>query len=218
MSDSSKTVAYVRVSTDKQDLENQRFEIERFCQQRGYVVDQWDQEVVSGTIKVKDRKLSEVLDQLDTGDTLIVSEVSRLSRKLSTILVTIEGLVERGVKVVSVKEGMVFDGGLNSQIIAMAFGLAAQIERSLISARTKEALARKRAEGVQLGRPVGSSKPEKLKLHGQDERILRYMDRHVPMAVIARLLDVNVKTLQSYVERQGLRRLNLLRQLEKTGV
>jgi DNA invertase Pin-like site-specific DNA recombinase len=206
------------VSTDKQDLENQRFEIERFCQQRGYVVDQWDQEVVSGTIKVKDRKLSEVLDQLDTGDTLIVSEVSRLSRKLSTILVTIEGLVERGVKVVSVKEGMVFDGGLNSQIIAMAFGLAAQIERSLISARTKEALARKRAEGVQLGRPVGSSKPEKLKLHGQDERILRYMDRHVPMAVIARLLDVNVKTLQSYVERQGLRRLNLLRQLEKTGV
>jgi len=211
-------VAYVRVSTDKQELENQRFEIERFCQQRGYMVDRWEQEVISGTIKVKDRKVGALLDSLSNGDTLIVSEVSRLSRKLSTILTTIEDCIERGITVVSVKENMVFADDLNSQIIAMAFGLAAQIERSLISARTKEALARKKSEGVVLGRPVGSSKPENLKLYGKDERILRYLDKRLSHSAIARLLGVNRKTLHDYIDRQDLVRAHLLRQLEKTGV
>lgn len=213
-----KVIAYVRVSTDKQDLNNQRFEIERFCKQRAYAVDEWDQEIVSGTIKVKDRSISRVLDRLVRDDTLVVSEVSRISRRLSTILITIEDCVERGIKVVSVKESIVFDGGLNSQIISWAFGMAAQIERSLISARTKEALARKRAEGVQLGRPVGSTKPEHYKLHGKDDRIIRMLDKRVSVSAIARLLDVNRKTLTDYINRQELRRRLLLKRLEETGV
>ena len=181
-------------------------------------MDEWDEEVISGTIKVKDRSIGRVLDRLQRDDTLIVSEVSRISRRLSTILVTIEDCVERGIKVVSVKEGIVFDGGLNSQIISWAFGMAAQIERSLISARTKEALARKRAEGVQLGRPPGSTKPEHFKLHGKDERILKLLDKRISIAGIARVLDVNRKTLTDYINRQDLRRRLLLKRLAETGV
>lgn len=213
-----RVVAYVRVSTDKQELENQRFEVERFCKQRGYEVDEWNQEVVSGTIKVKDRSIAQVLERLKAGDILIVSEISRISRRLSTILNTIEDCIERGISVVSVKENMTFDNSLNSQIIAAAFGLAAQIERSLISARTKEALARRKADGFILGRPVGSKNVENRKLWGKDARILRYMEKHLSLAAMARLLDVNVKTLRDYIALRDLGREHLLRQLEKTGV
>ncbi len=214
----SKTVAYVRVSTDKQDLDNQRFEIERFCQQRGYVVDEWDQETVSGTVKVKDRKVGALLDKLEAGDILIVSEVSRLSRSLVTVLNVLADCAERDITVVSVKENMTFGNDLNSRVIATAFGLAAEIERSFISARTKEALARKRAEGATLGRPRGSSKPERLKLHGKDDEILRYMKKRVSEAAIARMLDVNRGTLRDYIKRQDLRTRLLLERMKETGV
>lgn len=211
-------VAYVRVSTDKQELDNQRFEIERFCQQRGYIVDEWDSEVVSGTAKVKERRIGRVLERLSSGDTLIVSEISRLSRRLVAVLNIIEDAIERGITIVSVKENLTVGDDLNSRVVVAAFGLAAQIERSLISARTKEALARKRADGVKLGRPVGSTKPEHYKLHGKDEKILRLMDKRVSKAAIARLLDVNRETLRRYMDRQDLHNRHLLRRLSETGV
>jgi DNA invertase Pin-like site-specific DNA recombinase len=208
-------VAYLRVSTDRQELGNQRFEIERFCQQRGYVVDEWRDDTKSGTSAVKDRKLGALLDSLKDGDTLIVSEVSRISRSINTVLNTLQDCLARGITIISVKENMVFGDDLNSKIIAVAFGLAAEIERSLISARTKEALARKRAEGVTLGRPKGSTKPEHYKLHGKDKRILRLMEKRVSVSAIARILDVNRKTLQTYIDRQNLRQQLRWRLVEK---
>lgn len=201
----SSVVAYVRVSTDKQELDNQRFEIERFCASRGYVVDSWDQEVVSGTIKVKDRKVGTLLTRLRAGDILIVSELSRISRSMIVVLNALQDCLDRDITVISVKENMSFGNDLTSKVIAFAFGMAAEIERSLISARTKEALARKKAEGVVLGRPRGTHRPEQLKLYGKDEKILRLMAKQVPLAAIARLLDVNRKTLMSYIERHNLR-------------
>src|SRR4051794_39806110 len=153
-----RTVAYVRVSTHKQDLENQRFEINRFAEQRGYTVDEWSEDVVSGSKDLAVRKIGPLLDSLDRGDVLIVSEVSRISRRLLDIMEVLKLCIGRGITILTVKEGYEFGDDINSQVMAFALGLAAEIERRLISARTKEALARKRAEGVKLGRPVGSGR------------------------------------------------------------
>jgi len=213
-----RVIAYVRVSTDKQELENQRFEIARYCETHSIIVDEWDQEVVSGTVKTKDRRVGPLLDRLEKGDTLIVSEISRISRSIVTVLNSIQQCIDHGVTVVSIKEGMSFTDDLHSKVVAVAFGLAAEIERSMISSRTKEALARKKAEGVVLGRPPGSYKPEHYKLHGQDEVILGYMTKHVSMSAIARLLDVNRKTLQIYVERHNLREELRWRRFKQLGV
>jgi len=212
-----RVIAYVRVSTDKQELENQRFEILKYCERQEITVDEWDEEVVSGTVKVKDRKVGALLDRLETGDTLIVSEISRISRSLVTVLNSIQGCIDRDIKVISIKEHITFADNLNSKVMAVAFGLAAEIERSMISARTKEALARKKSEGVVLGRPVGSSKPEHLKLFGKDEHIIDLLEKRVPKSAIARLLDVNRATLQKYIDRNDLQtklRWKLFQQLD----
>lgn len=213
-----KTYAYVRVSTNKQDLDNQRHEIERYCRSSGLSVDVWDSDIASGTIKLRDRRVGALLDSLKAGDTLIVSEISRISRSIRTVLNVIEDAIEKGISVHSVKESFVFGDDLNSRVIATAFGLAAQIERSLISARTREALARKKAEGVKLGRPPGTHTPEHRKLHGKDGEILRYMKKRVPKAAIARLLDVNVATLRRYINDENLEGRLVLERLKQTDV
>lgn len=214
----SRVVAYVRVSTGKQETENQRFEIERFCAERGFTDVEYVDEVVSGSTELHERKLGELLETLSRGDTLIVSEVSRISRRLFAVMSTLERCLKDGITILTVKEGYEFKDDISSQVMAFAFGLAADIERRMISARTKEALARKRAEGVKLGRPVGSRKDSNLKLHGKDDRIVRYLDKGVSVSAIARLLDVNRKTLRDYIDRRDLLRRLLLFRYDKTDV
>lgn len=213
-----RVIAYVRVSTDKQDLENQRHEIERFCATRGLVVDEWDQDIASGTVQLKDRQAGALIDSLKTGDTLIVSEVSRISRSIRTIVNTLQDCIERGVTVTSIKEGVTFGDDVTSDVMMVGLGLAAQLERRFISARTKEALARKRSEGVRLGRPPGTHRPENRKLYGKDDEIMRYMRRQVSKAAIARLLDVSISTLRRYIAEQDLDTKLLLERLRKTDV
>ncbi|GAA1053947.1 recombinase family protein [Dietzia natronolimnaea] len=213
-----RVIAYVRVSTDKQDLENQRHEIERYCWVRGLVVDEWDQDIASGTIKVQNRRVGGVLERLRPGDRLIVSEVSRISRSAGTLVNIIDDAVERGISIISVKENIEFDDGLTSTVMKLGLALAAELERKMISARTKEALARKRAEGVKLGRPRGTYRPEHRKLHGQDEVILGYMRKRVPKTVIARLLDTSVSTLRRYISDRDLDTKLLLERFRKTDV
>ena len=213
-----RVIAYVRVSTDKQDLENQRHEIERYCSIRGFAVDEWDQDIASGTIKVQNRRVGNVLGALRPGDRLIVSEVSRISRSAGTLVNIIDDAVERGITIVSVKENIEFDDGLTSTVMKMGLALAAELERKMISARTKEALARKRSEGVRLGRPPGTHRPENRKLHGKDDEILRYMRKRVPKTAIARLFDVSISTLRRYVDEQELDDKILLERLKQTDV
>lgn len=214
----SKTVAYLRVSTDRQELENQRYEIQQYAIREHYVIDEWHGEKVSGTKSAAERDLGAVLETLTAGDTLIVSEISRLGRRVVPVMSLIQSMIDRDVTIVSVKEGYKFGNDINSKVIAFAFGLAAEIERNLISERTKQALARKRAEGAKLGRPLGSSRPESLKLYGNDERILKLMDKAVSLSAIARLLGVNRKTLYDYIERRDLHKQLRWRRFEKTGV
>lgn len=154
--------AYLRVSTDKQTILNQKSEIMNFCRKQELKITTWCTETVSGTKKESERELGALLDNLQRGDFLIISEVSRLSRKMINIMNIIHQSIERGITIYSIKEGYKFDSSINSQVLAFAFGLCAEIERTLISQRTREALARRRAQGIKLGRPKGSIRAGKL--------------------------------------------------------
>lgn len=212
-----RVVAYIRVSTVKQETDNQLSGITEYAKREHLHIDEIVGETISGyKSHLTERKFSEVLSGLHQGDTLIVSETSRISRRLLDVLNTIQGLLDRGVSVVTVKENIVFRDDINSKVLAFAFGLSAEIERSLISSRTREALARKKAEGVRLGRPPGELKPENLKLYGKDEQIIELRMKHVSKSAIARLLDVNRETLNRYMRRTELDKEILWRLHTKT--
>ena len=148
-------IGYLRVSTEKQHVENQMEEIGRYAETNGLSIDKWVTEVVSGKREVKRRKLGRLLKSMKRGDTLIVTEVSRLSRSLTEIMGIMGMCVKKGVNIYTTKEKYQFDDSINSKVLCFAFGLVAEIERNLISMRTKEALAARRAEGKKLGRQEG---------------------------------------------------------------
>ena len=150
------TKAYIRVSTDKQHPANQQEEIRRFAENKKLIVNRWVTEIASGKKSERDRKLGVLLRSLNKDDTLIVTEISRLSRTLTDIMAIMGKCLERGINLYTTKEGYSFDNTINSKVLCFAFGLVAEIERNLISMRTREALALRRAEGVVLGRRHGS--------------------------------------------------------------
>ena len=165
--------AYLRVSTDKQTILNQKSEVINFCHRQELKITMWCTETVSGTKKESERELGILLKKLQKGDVLIITEVSRLSRKMMNIMNIIHQSIEKGITIHSIKEGYKFDSSINSQVLAFAFGLCAEIERTLISQRTREALARRRAQGIKLGRPKGSLRAGKLFEHEQEIKDLR---------------------------------------------
>ena len=148
-------VGYIRVSTEKQHPENQKDEICRYATRNEWTVDKWVVEVVSGKKQVKGRKLGSLLKKMKKGDTLIVTEISRLSRSLTDIMSLMGKCMSKGINIYTIKEKYCFDDSINSKVLCFAFGLVAEIERNLISLRTKEALALRKAEGKQLGRKFG---------------------------------------------------------------
>jgi len=137
--------AYIRVSTEKQTIENQKQEIERFAEQKGIKIEKWIKETVSGTMNSQNRRLGALLKKLRKNDILIISEISRLSRKLMDIMEILRVCMEKEVTVYSIKEGYELGDTIVSKVLAFAFGLSAEIERNLISQRTKEGLARAKA-------------------------------------------------------------------------
>lgn len=189
---------YIRVSTDKQTVENQRFEINRFCEQGEMIVDRWVEETISGTKKVIDRKLGALLKKMRPGDILICSELSRLGRNLLMIMSVLNDCMNRNIQVWTIKDNYRLGNDINSKVLAFAFGLAAEIERDLISQRTKEALARKRLEGVKLGRPKGS-KSKKVKLTEKEERVKELLENGVSKSAIARILKVHRLTVAKFI-------------------
>ena len=191
--------AYLRVSTDKQTVENQRFEILKYADTKKLSIDQWVEETASGVKSVKDRKVGELLTRMEKGDIFLVSELSRLGRNLMEVMSILHDCMERDVKVFAIKEGYELGNNINSKVLAFAFSLSAEIERNLISQRTKEALARKKSEGMRLGRPKGSQNKE-VKLTGKEEDIKKLLDKKVAVAAIARILDVNRLTVRSFIK------------------
>lgn len=154
--------AYIRVSTERQTIENQKFEIANFAKTRNIEIDKWVEEKISSTEKLEDRKFGKLLNKMKKGDQLIVSELSRIGRNLMQVMRILHDCMEKEIMVYTIKEKYELGNNINSKVLAFAFGLSAEIERNLISQRTKEALARKKAEGVILGRPKGrkSVKPK----------------------------------------------------------
>ena len=194
--------AYIRVSTDKQTLENQRFEINRFAKQRDFQIDVWVEETVSGTRSAKDRKLGVLLKRIKKGDTLIVSEISRLGRRLMEVMSILNACMLKNVILLTVKEKYELGNNIQSQILAFAFSLSAQIERDLISQRTREGLARRIASGQKLGRPMGGHN-SKYKLTGKEEKIKAMLEAGTSKAEMARKLKVSRNTLAAFLSRNG---------------
>ena len=190
---------YIRVSTDKQTTENQRFEINNFATDRQFEVDEWIEETISATKKLADRKFGELLQKMTKEDVLVVTELSRMGRNLMQIMSILHTCMEKEIKVFTIKERYELGNNINSKVLAFAFGLSAEIERNLISQRTKEALARKKSEGVILGRPRGS-KSKTHKLTGKEDEIKVLLAKKISKSAIARILGVHRLTLAEFIK------------------
>lgn len=195
--------AYLRVSTDKQTTEQQRFEILKYADAQKLTIDHWIEETVSGRVAVRERKLGHVLTTMQPHDLLVVTELSRLGRSLMEVMSVLHALMERGIVVHAIKEGYTLGNDLNSKVLAFAFSLSAEIERAMISHRTKEALSRKRQEGKRLGRPKGS-RSHTTKLTGKDAVIQDLLSKRISLSAIARILGVHRQTVAHYIKQRGL--------------
>ena len=189
---------YIRVSSDKQTVENQRFEIKNFAESHNFKIDGWIEETISGTKNYDKRELGKLLKKVKKDDLIICAELSRLGRNLFMIMEILSLCMKKECRVWTIKDNYRLGDDIQSKVLAFAFGLSAEIERNLISQRTKEALARKRAEGVVLGRPKGR-KSDKVKLSGQEDVIRTLLDRNVPKTEIARIFGVNRMTVYNFI-------------------
>jgi len=189
---------YIRVSTDRQTVENQRFEINEFCKKTNVEVEKWIDETISGTKEVDKRKLGGLLGNLQKGDILICSELSRLGRNLLMIMSILNVCMEKEVQVWTIKDNYRLGSDISSKVLAFAFGLSAEIERNLISQRTKEALARMKSEGIHVGRPQGANSKE-IKLTGKESEIRKLLEQKVPKVKIAKKLGVHRSTLRRFL-------------------
>ncbi|MCL2805956.1 MAG: master DNA invertase Mpi family serine-type recombinase [Treponema sp.] len=194
---------YIRVSTDKQTVDNQRYEIEQFCLKNNILIDHWIEETISGTQSPNKRLLGTLLERVRPGDLIVCSELSRLGRDLYMIMTILNHLTQHGVKILTIKGNYRLDSTIQAKILAFAFGLAAEIERDLISQRTKEALARRQSEGIILGRPHGS-KSARHKLTGYETEIQNLLEEKISCNAIGNILGVDRKTVVAFIKAQNL--------------
>lgn len=196
---------YIRVSSDKQTVENQRFEINNFCEYHHLLIDDWIEETISGTKNYSKRQLGLLLKRIGKGDTIICSELSRLGRNLFMIMEILNICMTKECRVWTIKDNYRLGDDIQSKVLAFAFGLSAEIERNLISQRTKEALARKKAEGVVLGRPKGrKSSPDKYKLSGKEVLISELLKNGTSFRKTAKIRKVDRNTLARFIRLKGL--------------
>lgn len=182
-----------------QTYASQRYEIEMYCRNNKILVDEWINESVSGTIAVEKRILGSLLERMEKGDVLICTELSRLGRNMLMIMGVLNICSGKGISIHSIKDHFDLTDNINSKIIAFAFALAAEIERNLISQRTKEALAVKKLEGVKLGRPPGSSK-KKVTFCKDYDRILAMKSEGKSISFIAKAYGIHRNTLKRYLD------------------
>jgi DNA invertase Pin-like site-specific DNA recombinase len=195
--------AYYRVSTDEQDYENQKQGVVAFSERMNLPIEvEVLDEGKSGALAPEKKQLGQLLGVLKEGDVIIASEISRISRKLTDLFKIAGYLNDKKVKLYTVKDNYTLDNSIQGQVLLFAFGLSAQIERDMISQRTKEALARKKKEGVRLGRPFG---PKYYKLTKYDEYIRQCVEAREGLKYIARKLDCDWKTLQTYCKDHGIK-------------
>lgn len=192
---------YIRVSSDKQTVENQRFEINNFCEKQNLAINDWIEETISGTKNYSKRQLGLLLRKVSKDDIIICSELSRLGRNLFMIMEILNICMTKECRVWTIKDNYRLGEDIQSKVLAFAFGLSAEIERNLISQRTKEALARKKAEGIVLGRPKGRrSSPNKYKLSGKEILIEELLKNGTSLRKIAKICKVDRNTLSRFLK------------------
>ena len=196
---------YIRVSSDNQTVENQRFEIMNFCERQKLKINDWIEETISGTKNYDKRQLGKLLKKVDKNDIIICSELSRLGRNLFMIMEILNICMNKECRVWTIKDNYRLGDDIQSKVLAFAFGLSAEIERNLISQRTKEALARKKAEGKILDRPKGRrNNPEKYKLSGKETLIIELLKIGTSQRKIAKLCKVDRNTLARFIRLKNL--------------
>ncbi len=198
-----KTIGYLRVSTAQQDLDKNKTDILRLAHAKELGHVEFVEEKASGGIHWRKRKIADVLGTLSEDDHLIVSELSRLGRSMLECMEILSIATEKGIRVYAVKGNWHLDGSLQSKIVAMAFSMAAEIERDLISQRTKEALRAKKARGEKLGRPKGSGKS---KLDAYRPEIEALLSNGSSQRFIAQRYRTTEANLSRWLKRHGLSR------------
>ena len=195
--------AYLRISTDSQDVDNQRHGILEYANRHNLSGLNFIEDTVSGKKKWKDRKLGELVETLVKGDVIVFAEISRMARSALQVLEILEVCISRGISVHITKQNIVLDGSLQANIMATMLGLAAEIERDFVSMRTIEVLADRKAAGQILGRPKGPA--ENLKLDKVRPDIEKYLKKDLSVRSIAKLIGQPVTTVHDYVKRHKLK-------------
>lgn len=197
---------YIRVSSDKQTVENQRFEINKFCERQGIAINDWIEETISGTKNYTKRQLGDLLKKVHQDDIIICSELSRLGRNLFMIMEILNICMTKECRVWTIKDNYRLGDDIQSKVLAFAFGLSAEIERNLISQRTKESLARLKAEGKKLGRERGKRNSVlNIKCSAKHVYIVNQYLNGISIPVIARTIRVARGTLYRYMAYTGIR-------------
>jgi DNA invertase Pin-like site-specific DNA recombinase len=194
---------YIRVSTDMQDCHNQKIGIEEFATRKGLKVDRWiEDQGVSGTKDPKKRNLGKLMKILKPGDHVIASEISRLGRELFMIFKILENFTEKGILLDTVKDNYHLDNSITSKVLAFAFGMAANIERDMISKRTIEGLAARKRAGVVFGRPLNAKSKTK-KLDAKEQEIKKLLELGTPISTIGRIVKAHRMTVSSIIKERG---------------
>jgi DNA invertase Pin-like site-specific DNA recombinase len=197
-----KIIGYLRVSTNGQELENQKLGILKFANEQRWKVD-FIEETVSGRVSYKERELGRVVSGLSKDDVLIVSELSRLGRSMLEVMTLLCELSDRGIKVYAIKGNHKVDDSIASKVMTMVLCMAAEIERELISSRTREALQRMKQAGVTLGRPKGV--PGKSRLDGKEDEVRKLLDKQVGIASLAKIYDCSWPTMKNFITKKVLK-------------
>lgn len=193
-------IGYIRVSSNKQTCDHQQFEINQFAKQNNIVIDTWVQETISSRQPLHKRKLGQLLDNLQPNDILISAEISRLGRSLLEVMRILENCLNKNCQVWTIKENYKLGNDIQSKVMAFAFGISAEIERNLISQRTKSSLDNIRATGKHLGRPF-AAQSKKLKISTNAIKIRKLLDSGLSKYKIAQIMDVHYSTVARFVAR-----------------
>jgi DNA invertase Pin-like site-specific DNA recombinase len=197
----ARTVAYLRVSTIDQDLEKNRHDILEFANKKDFGKVEFFEETVSGKKPWREREIKSIIDGLNKGDRLIVPELSRLGRSMLEIMEMLSVAKDNGIHIYDIKGNWQLDGSIQSKVLAMAFAMAAEIERDLISSRTKEALRARKAAGVKLGRPKG---PGKSKLDPFKEEIIALLKNGSTKTYLARKYNTSLPNFYNWLDKNNI--------------
>jgi len=200
-----KIVAYLRASTDKQDLSHQKLELLEFARNRSLKIDSFIEITISSRKTSKQRRIDELLQTLDDADTLIVTELSRLGRSTAEIIALVNAMIKRSIRIIIIKQNLdISQHDMNSKIIITLFSLFAELERDMVSIRTKEALRAKRAQGIKLGKPKGTI--QKSKFDKDVEKIKELLGYGLSARKIAKVLGYTSHiALNTYINKRSLR-------------